>query len=208
MEYIKPETIEPEKPKDGRIYIVLPYRVLKDRNIQLGRLRVLMALCSYARRTGEAWPGVQRLAEDTGYTISVVSRHLTALTRSGYIKAVNNSYTVGMKAKPRLVIYDPEQEPDTEGWEPEGKQANPIEPGSTIGESKQSIAQPLADPTSLYVLWRKGMQERFGITPPQEDHLLRRLAHQYDVESFEKALRACLSSRTSPPPSVGVLLRS
>jgi len=207
MEYIKPDTIEPEKPKDGRIYIVLPYRVLKDRNIQLGRLRVLMALCSYARRTGEAWPGVQRLAEDTGYTISVVSRHLTALTRSGYIKAVNNSYTVGMKAKPRLVIYDPEQEPDAEGWEPEGKQANPIEPGTTIGESKQSIAEPLADPTSLFVLWRKAMQDRFGITPPEEPSIFARLSRQYDVEGFRKALGGYVQARTSPPPSAGGLLR-
>jgi DNA-binding transcriptional MocR family regulator len=162
-------------------------------------------LCSYARPDGSVWPSVKRIAEDCGYTQSTVSQHITALTASGYLKVINNSYTVGKRAKPRRIIFDPDQIPDDEDFTPEERtkpeqQAQPIEPN-------QSIAQPLADPTSLYVVWRKHMQERFNITPPQEDHLLRRLAHQYDVESFEKALRACLSSRTSPPPSVGVLLR-
>jgi DNA-binding transcriptional ArsR family regulator len=206
MDYLNADTITPETPVDGRKFIVIPYRALKDPHMQIGRLRVLMALCSYARPDGSVWPSVKRIAEDCGYTQSTVSQHITALTASGYLKVINNSYTVGKRAKPRRIIFDPEQTPSDEDFTPEEKtkpeqQAQPIEPN-------QSIAQPLADPTSLFVVWRKGMQERFGITPPQEDHLLRRLARQYDVESFEKALRACLSSRTSPPPSVGVLLRS
>ena len=206
MDYLNADTITPETPVDGRKFIVIPYRALKDPHMQIGRLRVLMALCSYARPDGSVWPSVKRIAEDCGYTQSTVSQHITALTASGYLKIINNSYTVGKRAKPRRIIFDPEQIPSDEDFTPEERtkpeqQAQPIEPN-------QSIAQPLADPTSLFVLWRKHMQERFNITPPQEDHLLRRLAHQYDVESFEKALRACLSSRTSPPPSVGVLLRS
>jgi len=120
---------------------------------------------------------------------------------------VNNSYTVGMHAKPRMVIYDPDNPPHPDDYRVEDKES-PIEQAASIGKPEQSIAQPLADPTSLFVLWRKHMQERFNITPPREDHLLRRLAHQYDVERFEKALGACLSARTSPPPSIGVLLRS
>jgi DNA-binding transcriptional ArsR family regulator len=205
MDYLNADTIQPETPVDGRKFIVVPYRALKDPHMQIGRLRVLMALCSYARPDGSVWPSVKRIAEDCGYTQSTVSQHITALTASGYLKVINNSYTVGKRAKPRRIIFDPDQIPDDEDFTPEERtkpeqQAQPIEPN-------QSIAQPLADPTSLYVVWRKHMQERFNITPPQEDHLLRRLAHQYDVESFEKALRACLSSRTSPPPSVGVLLR-
>jgi DNA-binding transcriptional ArsR family regulator len=205
MDYLNADTIQPETPVDGRKFIVIPYRALKDPHMQIGRLRVLMALCSYARPDGSVWPSVKRIAEDCGYTQSTVSQHITALTASGYLKVINNSYTVGKRAKPRRIIFDPDQIPDDEDFTPEERtkpeqQAQPIEPN-------QSIAQPLADPTSLYVVWRKHMQERFNITPPQEDHLLRRLAHQYDVESFEKALRACLSSRTSPPPSVGVLLR-
>jgi DNA-binding transcriptional ArsR family regulator len=204
---INADQITPEKPKDGRTYIVVPYRVLLDRKIQIGRLRVLLALCSYARKTGEAWPGIPRLAQDTGYAESVVSRHLTALTRSGYIKAVNNSYTVGMKAKPRLVIYDPDQEPDAEHWMPESNQESLIKEQEAIRESKQSIAQPLSDSTSLFVCWRTLMQQRYNITPPDEPTLYRRLTYRYTLEGFKEAARDHLSATSAPPPSVGVLVR-
>ena len=205
MDYLHADTITPEAPKDGRKFIVIPYRALKDPHMQLGRLRVLMALCSYARKDGSVWPSVQRIAEDCGFTQSTVSQHITALTKTGYVRIIRNSYTVGSKAKPRRIIYDPEIEYDDEGWQPqENKQeqkAQPIEP-------KESIAQPLADPTSLYVVWRKHMQERFNITPPDEPHLYRRLSTRYTVERFEEAARVFLIASTAPPPSVGVLLRS
>jgi len=206
MEYLHPDTIKPEEPKDNRKFIVIPYRSLKDPTMSYGRMRVLMAICSYARKTGEAWPGVQRLADDTGYTLSTVSQHITQLTKRGYLKTVRNSYTVGMKAKPRLVIYDPEQEPDADGWEPAGNQENLMREPESIRETKESNAQPLSDSTSLFVCWRKLMQERFNITPTREDHLLRRLAARYTVEGFEEAARAYLSARTAPPPSIGGLL--
>ena len=204
MEFIEPDSLKPEPHKDGRHFVVLPYRVLKDRNMSIQRLRVLIAVCSYARRDGMAWPGVKRLAADCGLNPATITHHLTKLTQQGYLQTVSNKYWPGDRAKARQVIYDPAQIPDSD------KVTIETEPDQSVtqAEPKQSLAEPLADPTSLFVLWRKHMQERFNITPPQEDHLLRRLAHQYDVESFEKALRACLSSRTSPPPSVGVLLRS
>jgi DNA-binding transcriptional MocR family regulator len=206
MEYLHPDTITPEPPKDNRTFIVIPYRSLKDPTMSYGRMRVLMAICSYARKTGEAWPGVQRIADDTGYTLSTVSQHITQLTKRGYLKTVRNSYTVGMKAKPRLVIYDPDQEPDADGWEPAGNQENLMREPESIRETKESISQPLADATSLYVCWRTLMQERFNITPVREDQLLRRLAARYTVERFEEAARALLSARAAPPPSIGVLL--
>jgi len=204
MEFIEPDSLKPEPHKDGRHFVVLPYRVLKDKNMSIQRLRVLIAVCSYARRDGMAWPGVKRLAADCGLNPATITHHLTKLTQQGYLQTVSNKYWPGDRAKARQVIYDPAQIPDSD------KVTIETEPDQSVtqAEPKQSLAEPLADPTSLFVLWRKHMQERFNITPPQEDHLLRRLAHQYDVESFEKALRACLSSRTSPPPSVGVLLRS
>jgi len=204
MEFIEPDSLKPEPHKDGRHFVVLPYRVLKDRNMSIQRLRVLIAVCSYARRDGMAWPGVKRLAADCGLNPATITHHLTKLTQQGYLQTVSDKYWPGDRAKARQVIYDPAQIPDSD------KVTIETEPDQSVtqAEPKQSLAEPLADPTSLFVLWRKHMQERFNITPPQEDHLLRRLAHQYDVESFEKALRACLSSRTSPPPSVGVLLRS
>jgi len=205
MDYLNADTIQPETPVDGRKFIVIPYRALKDPHMQIGRLRVLMALCSYARPDGSVWPSVKRIAEDCGYTQSTVSQHITALTASGYLKIINNSYTVGKRAKPRRIIFDPDQIPSDEDFTPEEKtkpeqQAQPIEPN-------QSIAQPLADPTSLFVLWRKHMQERYAITPPFEEALYRRLSTRYTVERFEEAARVFLSASTAPPPSVGVLLR-
>ena len=204
MEFIEPDSLKPEPHKDGRHFVVLPYRVLKDRNMSIQRLRVLIAVCSYARRDGMAWPGVKRLAADCGLNPATISHHLTKLTQQGYLQTVSDKYWPGDRAKARQVIYDPALLPDPD------KVSIETEPEQSVTqtEPKQSLAEPLADPTSLFVVWRKHMQERFNITPPREDHLLRRLAHQYDVERFEKALGACLSARTSPPPSIGVLLRS
>jgi DNA-binding transcriptional MocR family regulator len=207
MEYLHPDTIKPEPPKDNRTFIVIPYRSLKDPTMSYGRMRVLMAICSYARKTGEAWPGVQRIADDTGYTLSTVSQHITQLTKRGYLKTVRNSYTVGMKAKPRLVIYDPDQEPDADGWEPAGNQENLMREPESIRETKESISQPLADATSLFVCWRTLMQQRYNITPPDEPTLYRRLTYRYTLESFKEAARDHLSATSAPPPSVGVLVR-
>ncbi len=205
MDYLNADTITPETPVDGRKFIVIPYRALKDPHMQIGRLRVLMALCSYARPDGSVWPSVKRIAEDCGYTQSTVSQHITALTASGYLKIINNSYTVGKRAKPRRIIFDPEQIPSDEDFTPEERtkpehKAQPIEPN-------QSIAEPLADPTSLYVVWRTAMQQRFNITPPFEEHLYRRLAGQYTIESFKEATLLFMAGATAPPPSVGGMLR-
>jgi len=205
MEYIDADTIQPETPVDGRKFIVIPYRALKDPHMQIGRLRVLMALCSYARPDGSVWPSVKRIAEDCGYTQSTVSQHITALTASGYLKTINNSYTVGKRAKPRRIIFDPDQIPSDEDFTPEERtkpeqQAQPI-------ETNQSIAQPLADPTSLFVVWRKHMQERFNITPPDEPHLYRRLSATYTLQSFEEVAGGLIHTAKAPPPSVGVVLQ-
>ena len=206
MEYIDADTLKPETPVDGRKFIVIPYRALKDPHMQIGRLRVLMALCSYARPDGSVWPSVKRIAEDCGYTQSTVSQHITALTASGYLKTINNSYTVGKRAKPRRIIFDPDQIPSDEDFTPEERK--PIEHKAQQVEPNQSIAEPLADPTSLFVVWRKHMQEHYSITPPFEEALYRRLSTRYTVERFEEAARVFLSASTAPPPSVGVLLRS
>ena len=204
MEFIEPDSLKPEPHKDGRHFVVLPYRVLKDKNMSIQRLRVLIAVCSYARRDGMAWPGVKRLAADCGLNPATISHHLTKLTQQGYLQTVSDKYWPGDRAKARQVIYDPALLPDPDRVSIETEQEQSV----TTIESKQSIAEPLADPTSLFVLWRKAMQERFGITPPDEPHLYRRLSTRYTVERFEEAARVFLSASTAPPPSVGVLLRS
>jgi len=203
MEFIEPDSLKPEPHKDGRHFVVLPYRVLKDKNMSIQRLRVLIAVCSYARRDGMAWPGVKRLAADCGLNPATITHHLTKLTQQGYLQTVSDKYWPGDRAKARQVIYDPAQIPDSD------KVTIETEPDQSVKpiESKQSIAEPLADPTSLFVLWRKAMQDRFGITPPQEPSIFARLSRQYDVEGFRKALGGYVEARTSPPPSAGGLLR-
>ena len=204
MEFIEPDSLKPEPHKDGRHFVVLPYRVLKDRNMSIQRIRVLIAVCSYARRDGMAWPGVKRLAADCGLNPATISHHLTKLTQQGYLQTVSDKYWPGDRAKARQVIYDPALLPDPDKLSIETEPEQSVTPI----ESKQSIAQPLADPTSLFVVWRKHMQERYAITPPFEEALYRRLSTRYTVERFEEAARVFLSARTSPPPSIGVLLRS
>ena len=162
MEFIEPDSLKPEPHKDGRHFVVLPYRVLKDRNMSIQRLRVLIAVCSYARRDGMAWPGVKRLAADCGLNPATITHHLTKLTQQGYLQTVSDKYWPGDRAKARQVIYDPTQIPDSD------KVTIETEPDQSVTqtEPKQSLSEPLADPTSLFVVWRTAMQQRFNITPP------------------------------------------
>ena len=111
-----------------------------------------------------------------------------------------------MHAKPRMVIYDKDNPPHSDDYLIEDKESL-IDPVERISKTEQSIPQPLSDSTSLFVCWRKLMQSRYNITPPDEPTLYRRLTYRYTLEGFEKAARDHLSATSAPPPSVGVLVR-
>jgi DNA-binding transcriptional regulator YhcF (GntR family) len=215
LEPKKPEEIKQEKPTDNRIYIVVPYRALKDKRFTIQRMRALLTICSYANHTGNAWPSVERMAEDMGIMQPTMQAHIKWLTEKGYLVTINNSYTVGKHAKPRAIVYDPNNPPDTdlialnqaEDTQQEQENKTIKEQQANLVESMQSKSEVLAKPTSLYRVWRESMLKRFGVDQPYEKELYIRLSHRYTLEGFKKATQVYLNSKGSPPASVKVMLR-
>jgi len=216
LDPIKPADIKQEKPTDNRIYIVIPYRALKDKRFTIQRMRALLTICSYANHKGNAWPSVERMAEDMGIMQPTMQAHIKWLTEKGYLVTINNSYTVGKHAKPRAIVYDPNNPPDTElialnqAEDTQQEQENKTikEQQAKLVESMQSNSEVLAKPTSLYRVWLEGLRSRFGIDQPYEKELYLKLSYRYTLEGFKKATQVLLSTKTSPPASVKVMLRS
>jgi hypothetical protein len=52
------------------------------------------------------------------------------------------------------------------------------------------------------------MRARFGIDHPYDKAIYLELSHRYTLEGFKKATGVYLNSKTSPPASVKVMLRS
>jgi DNA-binding transcriptional regulator YhcF (GntR family) len=117
LEPLKPEDIKQEKTKDQRLFIVVPYRALHDKRFTIQRMRALLTICSYANHKGNLWPSVERMAEDMGIMQPTMQAHIRWLTDKGYLKTINNSYTVGKHAKPRAIIYDPDNPPNSDDWQ-------------------------------------------------------------------------------------------
>jgi len=215
LDPIKPEDIKQEKPTDNRIYIVVPYRALKDKRFTIQRMRALLTICSYANHKGNAWPSVERMAEDMGIMQPTMQAHIRWLTEKGYLVTINNSYTVGKHAKPRAIVYDPNNPPDTElialnqaeDTQQEQEQKAIKEQQAKLVESMQSKSEVLAKPTSLYRVWLEGMRSRFGIDHPYDKELYLKLSRRYTLEGFKKATGAYLNSKSSPPASVSIMLR-
>ena len=215
LEPKKPEDIKQEKPTDNRIYIVVPFRAIQDKGFTIQRMRALLTICSYANHTGTLWPSVERLAEDMGCYPATMQAHIRWLTERGYLKTVNNSYTVGKHAKPRMVIYDPNNLPDYEEYaqleqDHQAKQQEQkaiAEQQAKLIKDTQSKSEVLAKPTSLYRVWLEGLRARFGVDQPYEKELYLKLSHRYTLEGFKKATQVLLSTKGSPPASVKVMLR-
>jgi hypothetical protein len=105
----------PNKPRiklgetlpDQRKIAIVPYRVVKDKQVTHGMIKTLMLICSYANRAGITWVGQKRLAEDAGISQQAISRQVVKLTKLGYLEVIR-------KGKPGewmttwRVIYDPE----------------------------------------------------------------------------------------------------
>jgi DNA-binding transcriptional regulator YhcF (GntR family) len=215
LEPKKPEDIKQEKPSDNRIYIVVPFRAIQDKGFTIQRMRALLTICSYANHTGTLWPSVERLAEDMGCYPATMQAHIRWLTERGYLKTVNHSYTVGKHAKPRMVIYDPNNLPDDDDYAQleqdhlakEQERKSIAEQQAKLIENAQSKSEVLAKPTSLYRVWRESMLKRFGVDQPYDKELYLKLSHRYTLEGFKKATGVYLNSKGSPPASVKVMLR-
>jgi hypothetical protein len=63
------------KPKDLRNFSIVPIRAIKDPRMTASALRVLVAFCSYADRTGRTFVSLQRVGDDLG--IAAAKRKLS-----------------------------------------------------------------------------------------------------------------------------------
>jgi len=215
LDPIKPEDIKPEQPKDQRLFIVVPYRALHDKRFTIQRMRALLTICSYANHKGNLWPSVERMAQDMGIMQPTMQAHIRWLTDKGYLVTINNSYTVGKHAKPRAVVYDPDNPPDSElialnqaEQEQKEKEEKTIkEQQAKLIESMQSNQGELAKPTSLFRVWNDELRARFGTDQPYQKDIYALLATRYTLESFKKAARVLISSKSAPPASVSIMLK-
>ena len=216
LEPIKPEDITPGKAKDQRLFVVVPFRAIKDKGLTIQRMRALMTICSYANHKGNAWPSIERMAEDMGISKPTMSNHIKYLTDRGYLKTINNSYTVGKHAKPRAIVYDPNNPPNDDDWQTAIQDhQESIAVKEAIAEQRDKLVstnQPtnevLAKPASLYRVWNDEMRARYGLDHPYLIDIYGKLATRYSLEDFKKATRVYLATRSSPPVSVSVMLRS
>ena len=211
----KPEDFKPEIAEDKRIYIVVPYRAAQDKRFTIQRMRALLTICSYANHKGNAWPSIERMADDMGISKPTMKGHIDWLTQRGYLITVNNSYTVGKHAKPRAIVYDPNNPPHPDDWHQANQDIKEQEQETkTIKEHKDKLVltnksndEVLAKPTSLYRVWLEGLRSRFGIDHPYDKELYDTLSRRYTLEGFKKATQAYLNSKGSPPSTVKVMLR-
>jgi biotin operon repressor len=79
---MKPAVI---KPKDLRNFSIVPIRAIKDPRVTASMLKVLVAFCSYADRTGRTFVSLERIGDDIGTSQSAVSKQVTKLKKCGYI---------------------------------------------------------------------------------------------------------------------------
>ena len=79
---MKPAVI---KPKDLRNFSIVPIRAIKDPRVTATMLKVLVAFCSYADRTGRTFVSLERIGDDIGTSQSAVSKQVTKLKKCGYI---------------------------------------------------------------------------------------------------------------------------
>jgi len=215
LEPKKPEEIKQEKPSDNRIYTVVPFRAIQDKRFTIQRMRALMTICSYANHNGNAWPSIQRLADDCGISKPTMKAHVDWLTQRGYLITINNSYTVGKHAKPRAIVYDPNNPPHPDDWHQANQDIQEKEQEIKAIKEQQhklvltnkSNGEQLAKPTSLYRVWRESMLKRFGVDQPYDKDIYLKLSHRYTLEGFKKATGVYLNSKGSPPASVKVMLR-
>jgi len=94
------------RAKDLRKFAVIPCRVIHDRKITRGAIRVLIALSMYSNKAGASYVTTERLGVDLKISRQLVGRYLKQLELAAYITQKNN-YAPSVKGKTRRIIYDP-----------------------------------------------------------------------------------------------------
>lgn len=102
----KPRVKEKDPPPDQRKVCVLPIRVITDKQVTDGMLRVLALLCSYCNRAGVTWVSQKRLSEDMQVSRQAITKQLHKLTEAGYVEVIRKGFR-GERTNTLRVIFDP-----------------------------------------------------------------------------------------------------
>lgn len=100
------------KPKDLRLFAVIPIRALRDPRLKPQTFRVLAAFCSYADRTGRTWVSLERVGNDIGLSRTGVSNQVKRLREYGYLKPAKRPHR-NLRSACRRIVYQPNISEDT-----------------------------------------------------------------------------------------------
>jgi hypothetical protein len=100
------------KPKDLRLFAVIPIRALRDPRLKPQTFRVLAAFCSYADRTGRTWVSLERVGKDIGLGKTGVCLHVRKLKDYGYLKPAKR-INRHIKSACRRIVYTPNMSEDS-----------------------------------------------------------------------------------------------
>jgi DNA-binding MarR family transcriptional regulator len=195
----RPKIKRAPRAHDLRKFAVIPCRVVSDRKITRGALRVLIALAMYSNKAGASYVTTERLGVDLNISRQLVGRYLKQLELAGYITQKNN-YAPSVKGKTRRIIYDSK----LDQREVEQISGEKVEPFSS--DEMRLIYQTLrADRKPLNVSQSKEIINEFVtslfecVTTEQELATLTRI-----IESAHARTRnAHTREAVTPPPPLG-----
>lgn len=91
---------------DGRNYVVMPIRAIKDKRINTSAAYlVLSAICTFTNRHGETWVGQQTIADMLGVSKQAIQRQVSRLIETGFLELLEKGHTG--KSNRYRVVFDP-----------------------------------------------------------------------------------------------------
>lgn len=185
------------RPKDLRKFAVIPCRVVSDRKITRGALRVLIALAMYSNKAGASYVTTERLGHDLKISRQLVGRYLKQLELAGYITQKNN-YAPSVKGKTRRIIYDSKLD-QREVEQISGERVEPF----SAEEMRLIYREVRSKPKPLLVSQSKELINEFVtslfecVSTEQELATLTRIIESAHARATFKATE---SDHVSPPP--------
>lgn len=196
-------------------------RAVLDSDLKTPAKMICLSIATYMSKSdGRAFPGIPRLASDTGMGRSTVIRYLTALTEQGakcWLEKVakfdpntgrqtRNEYTP-MIPEGRVPERDPRGSQSGTG---EGPRAGPEQTIRNRPEEQSNYSAEISDCPSdwtpemcdVFTYWRNERATVVGAirgpkmkpTPKRGSKIRSRLGEEYTVQALKQAIRGCLSN--------------
>lgn len=144
------------KPKDARIYAVIPIRAYRDDRLSKTDWRVLTGAAGLLRKNSEIVRVPQEyLGTGIGLHHAQVSRSLARLIHYGYMVRLKAGSRDGKVAALYGIIFDQDHPPSKDHAEPSYKDVQDIEEMTEQLLKKEAHVQPVCTNTSLQVAWNK-----------------------------------------------------